>query len=131
MAEPFATTSDLEARWRPLSTEEQTRAETLLGDASTLIRSLGRGVDERITAGDMDPDTPRAVVCAMVKRAMQGPLDLDGVSQVQQSNGPFQYGLTYANPAGDLYLTKVEKRRLRITAQRAGSVDMLGIPTEG
>ena len=36
---PFAQVGDLEARWHALTGEERTRAETLLQDASDLIRT--------------------------------------------------------------------------------------------
>lgn len=125
MADPFATVGDLEARWRTLTPAEGARAEALLGDASALLRDLGRDIDERIADGELDPATPRAIVCAMVKRVMQGPGDLDGVSQTQQTAGPFQHGVTFANPSGDMYLTKLERRRLGIGGQRAFMVDLI------
>lgn len=127
MAEPFATHADLEDRWRTLSSAEQARADVLLKDASAIIRSLVRGIDARIASGALDEDVPKAIVCAMVKRVMQGPADLDGVSQTQQTAGPFSQGVSFANPSGDLYLTKGEKQRLGIGAQRAFSVDLLAV----
>ena len=124
MAEPFATVGDLETRWRTLDNpEEVDRAGVLLADASTLIRDLAGDIDQRITDGELDASTPKAIVCAMVKRAMQGPAGYDGVTQAQQTAGPFQQGVTFANPSGDLYLTKLEKRRLGIGGQRAFMVD--------
>lgn len=125
MATPFATHSDLSARWRALSTAEQARATVLLGDASAIIRSMSPGIDAEITAGTVDPDVPKAIVCSMVKRVMQGPSDLDGVTQSQQTAGPFSQGVSFANPSGDLYLTKLEKQRLGIGVQRAFMIDLL------
>lgn len=117
MADPFATYSDLATRWRTLSAAEQSRATVLLGDASDLIRDLAPAPINEATA--------KAVVCTMVKRVMQGPADLDGVTQHQQSAGPFAQNVTFANPSGDLYLTKLEKQRLGIGRQRAFVVDLL------
>lgn len=125
MAEPFATPDDLADRWRPLSEAEQARAAVLLSDASAIIRTLSPGIDAKIANDLLDPDVPRAIVCAMVKRVMQGPSDLDGVSQTQQTAGPFSRGVSFANPSGDLYLTKTEKQRLGIGAQRAANIDLL------
>jgi len=120
MAAPFATHADLEARWRPLSPAEQTRADTLLEDASTLILDLQPDIEDWASE-----TTLKAIVCAMVKRVMQGPADFDGVTQTQQSAGPFSQGVSFANPSGDLYLTKFEKKRLRIGVQRAFMVDLI------
>lgn len=120
MAESFATHADLEARWRTLSPADQARADVLLEDASALILDLKPDVEEWAS-----PTTLTAIVCAMVKRVMQGPADLDGVTQTQQTAGPFSQGVSFANPSGDLYLTKGEKKRLRIGVQRAFTVDLI------
>lgn len=120
MAIPFATHGDLEDRWRTLSAAERDRADVLLADASALVRDLAPSV------GDLDPGTPKAIVCAMVKRVMQGPVDMDGVTQTQQTAGPFSQGVSFANPSGDLYLTKLEKRRLGVGVQRAFTIDLVG-----
>lgn len=125
MAEPFAENSDVAARWRTLSAAEQARADVLLDDASAILRSLVPTVDAQITAGTLDPIVPLSIVCAMVKRAMQGPVDLDGVTQSQTTTGPFSTGVTFANPSGDLYLTKSEKQRLGLGVQRAFSIDLV------
>ena len=119
---PYATVPDLEARWRPLTSVEQTRATALLDDASALV-------DDLAPAGGPSASeaTLKAVVCAMVKRAMNRPAELDGVTQSQQTSGPFSQGVTYDNPTGDLYLTKQEKVRLGFKKQRAGSVDMFAL----
>lgn len=119
MAAPFASTADLAARWRPLSEEEDSRAEVLIDDASVLILDLAPDVEDRVSAVSL-----KAIVCAMVKRAMQSTGGMDGVTQTQQSAGPFSVGYSFANPSGDLYLTKSEKQRLRM-GQRAFSVDLL------
>lgn len=124
MAEPFATPDDLEARWRPLSPAEKERATVLLGDASALIRDLAKGIDQRIADEQIDPATPKSIACAVVKRAMHSPAGYDGVTQAQSTAGPFQQGVTFANPSGDLYLTKLEKRRLGAGGQRAFMVDL-------
>lgn len=120
MAAPFATYSDLATRWRTLSAAEQSRATVLLSDASDLIRDLAPAPINEATA--------KAIVCTMVKRAMQGPADLDGVTQHQQTAGAFSQGVTFANPSGDLYLTKLEKQRLGIGRQRAFMVDLIPEP---
>ena len=125
MADPFATYVDLEARWRTLSTAEQARADVLLGDASQLIVDLRPDLASHVSAATLE-----AIVCAMVKRAMQGPVDLDGVTQTQQTAGPFSQGVSFANPSGDLYLTKGEKQRLGIGVQRAFSIDLLAADGE-
>ncbi len=114
MAEPFAVHTDLEARWRTLSQAERERADVLLADASAIIRSTVKGIDAKIAANELDEIVPKAIACAMVKRVLQAPADMDGVTQAQQSAGPFSQGISFANPSGDLYLTKAEMKRLGV-----------------
>lgn len=122
----FAMVYDLAARWRPLSASEELTATALLADASTVIRSEAPGIDAQIAADPptLDPDIPVMVACRMVKRAMASGPDVDGVTTQQQSAGSLSLSLTYANPTGDLYLTKVERRMLGVGRPRAFSIDL-------
>jgi len=113
----FAEVSDLEARWRPLSTAEQATAGALLDDASVIIRAEVAGADE------IAPEITRLVACAMVKRAMVTS-NVEGFSQVQNTAGPFQHGGTLANPMGNLYLSKQDRKILGSSGQVAFSIDL-------
>ena len=126
MATAFATATDVESRWRPLSVAEKATATTLLGDASAILRAECSDVDARLAATPptLDADIPKMIVCAMVKRAMLAGVDVEGVTATQQTAGPFSQSLTYSNPMGNLYLTKAERRLLGCGGQRAFSVDM-------
>lgn len=126
---PFAQVSDLPKGWRPLTTAEQGRAPDLLAKASRLLRAefKASGRDYAL----VDPDLLADVVCDMARRALLVPLDQQPAAQVQQSAGGFSMGVTYANPAGEMYLTKAERRKLGLSAQRAGSVDMWTPPVAG
>lgn len=93
-------------------------AGELLVDASQLI------LDEVPEAGDRPAATLRRVVCAVVKRAMSSPGG-EALSSLQQGAGPFQMTRQYANPTGDLYLTRSEKRALGYGRQRAFEIDMM------
>ena len=115
----FAEVSDIESRWRELSTDEQSRASVLIDDASAMLTAL---VDV-----DTD-DTEQAqllkqVCCSMVIRAMSATeADAFGASQMSMTAGPYSQSWNYANPSGDMYLTKLEKRLLGITSGYIGSI---------
>jgi hypothetical protein len=91
---PFASTGDIEARWRPLSDTEQYRAAMLLGDASELIRAKAVGVDERIAAGTTSAAVARMIAVGMVIRTLQNP---EGV--VQKTVGAVSVTLPTGRPA--------------------------------
>ena len=116
---PYATVSDIEARWRSLSTDESARATVLLSDASNMLTKL---VD--VDAGDSEQAALlNTVCCNMVIRAMSATsMDTFGVSQTSVTAGPDTQSYSYANPSGDMYLTKFEKRLLGVSTSFIGSI---------
>lgn len=120
----YATVEDLEARWRTLTADERDRAGVLLEDAAV-----------RLDAACPPSDPPTAqelaarkiVSCEMVKRAMASGTGAGavGVTSVQQGAGPYQETTQFANPTGDLYLTKGDRKLLGCGAQEAFTVQMV------
>lgn len=125
----YATVDDLEARWRTLSADEQARAGVLLEDAAVRL-------DAACPPSDPPTDQELAarliVSCEMVKRAMaSGVTGGVGVTSVQQGAGPYQETTQFANPTGDLYLSKSDRKLLGCGAQAAFTVSMsTGLVTE-
>lgn len=112
----YATVLDLETRFRPLSDEEKARAAALLEDAAVIIDA----------AASSAPDHAKKLVsCAMVKRAMAMPGG-EGVSSYQQGAGSYTESQQFANPTGDLYLTKSERKTLGASKQRAFEIALGG-----
>lgn len=118
-ASSFATVEDLEKRWHALTQEERERAELLLSDASEIIRTRYPHAPDRVSA-----EVLRAVVCAMVRRAMTS-ADREGITQETETTGPFSNSFTYANPGQNLYITK-EERELLGQGLRAFHIDLTG-----
>jgi len=109
----LAEVSDLEARWHSLSQTEQQRAEVLLDDASAMLEAL---VDIDV-ADSAQLRRLNMVCCNMVIRAMSATeVDSYGASNMSMTAGPYTQSWTYANPSGDMYITKAEKRMLGITS---------------
>lgn len=116
---PYATTADIEARWRTLSADERTRAEVLISDASNMLAKLVN-VDD---TDDEQASLLTTVCCNMVIRAMSATaLDTFGVSQTSVTAGPYTQSYSYSNPSGDMYLTKFEKRMLGVSTGYIGSI---------
>jgi hypothetical protein len=116
----FALVSDIEARWRNLSTTEETRASTLIDDASAMLASL-------VTVDVHDEQQAallKTVCCSMVIRAMSSSeADNFGVSNASMTAGSYTQSWTYKNPSGDMYLTKLEKKLLGIASGYIGSIE--------
>lgn len=118
----LAEIADLEARLGS-QVDDETKAEALLDYASALVRKhVGElWVDEEGDLTDL-PDGVRQVVVEMVARAVANPL---GVTQAQETVGPFSSGVTFGQDAHQrIYLTKADKTILgRGTLGDAFSVD--------
>lgn len=125
MAEaPFATASDVEERWRTLSTAESTTADALSADASDMIRTRWPDVDARIATGSLTDGSLTRVVANMVKRAMVN-LDAEGLESRAQTAGIFSVSHKFTNPNGNLYFTAEDLRLLDGRAgRRAFAVDL-------
>ena len=115
----YATYTDLEAIWRPLSVDEQATATALLDYAAAII-------DAYATMDATDEEQMKRakyVSCSMVRRSMQASeSDMIGISQASATMGPFSQQATFSNPTGDLYLSNTEKGILGASGSFVASV---------
>lgn len=130
----FAAVDDLIARWPGFPDGQEEIAEILLLDASNLIRKKsGNSYD---APDELTASTLERIVCAMVRRSMNVPEELEGYTSTQTGVGPFNKTLSLANPYSDLFLTSGEKQDLGIGKGRVGSIrpaihNLDGTPIEG
>lgn len=106
----FADHADVASRWRPLDTAEQERATVRLGDASSLLRTLVPGIDQRIQA---DPNLQRVATAAVVDAVVRFLQNPEGAKQVQETIGPKNYGLTFDGRPSGIFFTESELASLR------------------
>lgn len=109
----FATTNDIEDRWRPLTATESTVAETLLDDASDMIRARWSDIDARITNRSVSEQTLTRITVGMVRRAIIN-TDADGLESRSETTGPFGVTAKFTNPNGNLYLSADDIRALNL-----------------
>lgn len=105
----YAAVADVEAGFRPLSTEEAERCEALLTEASVLIDACNASADV---------DAKKLVSCRMVRRQL-GDGSGDAISfppgTTQGSSSALGYSQSWtmgSGSVGELYLSKLEKRLL-------------------
>lgn len=109
----YASVEDLEARWKMLTTEEQTKATTLLGDASVHLQTLiSRRYGEEYEPSDLMKENLKIVCCNIVMRSMNQKPAFNGVSQYSQTAGVYTESFTPINSTGDMRLTTEEKKLL-------------------
>lgn len=126
---PFAVSADYTARGYDASAFGSGVLDMRLAAASRFVRAQCADIDRRITDDELDPALVTDIVCLMVHRST--PADSHaGLAQVQQTAGPFSQGGTVANPHGDLYLTKAERKSLGCGGQVAFTVPLGTYPVE-
>ena len=116
----FATVDDLAARMgRELTETEEAQASVLLDDAAAMLMALvSIDPDNEVQAANL-----KRVSCAMVQRAMMvGSGGGYGVTEATATMGPFTQRVNYANPSGDLYVTKAERASLGIGIATIGAI---------
>ena len=106
----YAEVQDVEAGFRALSKEEQTRCVALLSEAAVIIDHYNP---------DADADTKRVVSCRMVRRPLGD--GEDGVSFPMGATLGTATALGYSQSwtmgsgsSGELYLSKLEKKLLGV-----------------
>lgn len=116
----FADVSDIEVRWRTLTSSERNRATALIEDASAMLSALVENID---VSDEEQMQLLNLVCCNMVIRAMSATeVDSFGASNMSMTAGAYTQSWTYANPTGDMYLTKFEKRLLGVTSGYIDSI---------
>ena len=108
----YATVEDVEGRWHSLTSDEQERCALMLSDAAVAIDML-------TTVGESKLEAAKIVSCNMVIRSMaasdsQNDNDAFGATSVTTTAGPYSQSVSFANPSGDLYFTKLDKKMLGI-----------------
>nr|DAE60786.1 MAG TPA: hypothetical protein [Caudoviricetes sp.] len=116
--EPFATVKELELRYRLLDESEKERAETLLSDASAILRSEFSRAGETIDESDEIQSANLVRVCCSMARRVLSSGPLDDVSSVNRMAGSYSEQRTFANPTGDMYITKNERRSLGLPLRK-------------
>ena len=106
----YATVEDVEGRWHSLTSDEQERCALMLSDAAVAIDML-------TTVGESKLEAAKIVSCNMVIRSMaasDSQNDAFGATSVTTTAGPYSQSVSFANPSGDLYFTKLDKKMLGI-----------------
>lgn len=114
----YADVSDIEVRMqRTFTTSETANVQALIDGASAVLDKLVTldGSDEQLALLNL--------VCTnMVCRVLSAGVDLLGASQSSITAGPYTQSFSYSAPAGDFYLTKMEKRLLGVTSGYIGTL---------
>ncbi len=131
--ENLASVNDVNSLWKPLSNAEQGQVEALLPVVSDSLRQeakrVGKDLDEMIAKGEILPNVVKSVVVDIISRYLDQ-LSSDNastLSQESQSALGYSWSGTYVNTGGGMSILKKDLKRLGLTRQRFGMVDLYGI----
>lgn len=100
----YATTEDVAAGYRTLTTEEILKADALIAEAAVVIDAYAAGAE---------PDAKQVVTCNMVRRALAAGEGIPiGATQGTMSAGGYSQSWTASSGTGELYLSRLDKKLL-------------------
>jgi len=128
--ESFATIQDLNALWRSLSQEEETRAESLLPVVSDRLRieaeSVGKDIDQQMIISPAYRNVVKSVVVDIVARTLMTSTNKEPMSQFSESALGYSVSGTFLTPGGGLFIKRDELKALGLRRQRYGVIDFYG-----
>jgi len=124
---PFATVDDLTNLWRPMSAEEQNRAEALLPIVSNRLRqeadNVGKDIDKMIANSDVYKDVVKSVTVDIVARTLMTSTTQEPMTQYSESALGYSVSGTFLTPGGGLFIKRDELKALGLRKQRYGVID--------
>lgn len=127
---PFATVEDVAVLWRPLTSDESTRAAAMLPLISDMLRQAGKQVgvdlDEQNILDPTYASVLKATTVDIVGRALRQSTTGDPISQESQSAMGYTWSGTYAIPGGGLgaCIMYSDLRRLGLEQQVMEEIDL-------
>lgn len=126
----FATIDDMTELWRPMTSEEQAKAQELLRVVSNSLRveaeKVGKNMDAMVGTSEAFADVARSVTVDVVARTLMTSTDSEPMTQFSQTAGPFTASGTFLVPGGGLFIKRTELARLGLRRQKIGMVSFYG-----
>jgi hypothetical protein len=120
----LATVDDLISLWRPISPEEQTRAEALLPIVSDRLRleaeKVGKDIDMMIIDSVAYGNVVKSVTVDIVARTLMTSTSQEPMTQYSQSALGYTVSGTFLTPGGGLFIKRDELKALGLRKQRYG-----------
>lgn len=128
MSTAFATVEDISILFRPLTADEQERAEALLPLLSDALReaahNVGKDLDAMVAARESYANTVKLVTVDITSRVLRQDTEGDAMSQESMSGLGYSWQGTYAVPGGGIAnaIMRNDLKRLGLLNQQIGSV---------
>ena len=126
----FATVSDIINLKRPLTADEQTRAEALLPLISDIIRvageSAGQDIDALVADSTEYANVVKSVTVGVVLRELDTPAGMLPATQSTESAGGLSLTYTLPNASDTIRLWPSDLKLLGLKKQRLGVLELMG-----
>ena len=126
----FATVSDILNLKRPLTADEQTRAEALLPLISDIIRvageSAGQDIDALVADSTEYANVVKSVTVGVVLRELDTPAGMLPATQSTESAGGLSLTYTLPNASDTIRLWPSDLKLLGLKKQRIGVLELMG-----
>ena len=126
----YATVTDGESLWRPMSADEQARATMLIPIVSASLRmeaaKVGKDLDALVTASTDLEAVAKSVTVDVVARTLMTSTQQEPMTQMAESAGGYSASGTFLVPGGGLFIKRSELARLGLRRQRYGVIEAYG-----
>lgn len=124
----YATTADILTMWRPLTSEEASRASALIPIVCDSLRmeadKVGKDLDQMISEHPWLASVAKSVTVDVVARTLMTSTDQEPTTQFSESALGYSVSGTYLVPGGGLFIKKSELARLGLRRQKLGVIDL-------
>ena len=126
----FATVQDVIDLWRPLTSEEATKAANLLPVVSDLLRNaaanVGKDIDSMVAASAVYATVVKSVTVDVVSRIVRQNTTGESMTQESQSALGYSWSGTYTIPGGGMggAIMHNDLKRLGLLRQQIGGIEL-------
>ena len=130
-AENHATVEDVTALWRTLTSDETTRAKTLIPIVSASLREearkVGKDLDDMISIDADLAFVAKSVTVDVVARTLMTSTEQEPMTQYSESALGYSASGTFLVPGGGLFIKKSELERLGLRRQKYGVMEVFDV----
>lgn len=130
----YATVTDIQTLWRPLSTAEASRAEALIPIVCDSLRmeaeKVGKDLDEMIAESSVLASVAKSVTVDVVARTLMTSTNQEPATQFSEAALGYSVSGTFLVPGGGLFIKKTELARLGLRKQQRRVIDLCPESTE-
>lgn len=126
----YASLTDIQRLFRPLTQAESERASALLPVVSASLRAeakkVGKDLDVMLALDEDLVEVARSVTVDIVARTLMTSTNQEPMSQFSESALGYTVSGTFLSPGGGLFIKRSELARLGLRRQRMGVLEIYG-----